>query len=79
MNTTISSIHRNHHWEGVGLYPAEVDLYHSRDPRARKELLNKAIKRVGPHGSPESDPDSQEKIDFICANVIKVVTILQGK
>lgn len=78
VNTTISCIHRNHHWEGVALYPREEKLYYSRESTARAEMMDKALARVAQIG-PASDVDDQDKINFVRDQVVKVLTLRQSK
>ena len=65
VSLAISSIHRNRHWEGVALQPAEALQY-----RRGQSLKNKAIKRVfgeneesdenGKHDERESNAENAE-------------------
>ena len=42
VNTCVSSLHRNHHWEGTALYPQEADAYFDRNDRSEwKQICNK--------------------------------------
>lgn len=78
VNTTISSIHRNHHWEGVAYYPSEARLYESKDRNTRLAMVNRGLARVD-EINPGANAADQGKINFIRDRVVKVLTIRQGK
>lgn len=78
VNTTISSIHRNHHWEGVAYSPSDAEFYHSSAPNVRSTMVQRAMARVEKLGLP-IDPDCEELVKKLRENEVKVVTMLQGK
>ena len=42
VNTCVSSIHRDHHWEGTALIPSEAVAYYDKDNRSRWNEILKA-------------------------------------
>jgi hypothetical protein len=77
VSTAISSVHRNHHWEGVALDQTQARKYKEDETCLRKECFQRVINKEL-FGEEESELD-REMIDDILENEVDPITILQGK
>lgn len=76
VTTCLSTIHRNHHWEGVGLKAAEVIEYEQDD----KSLRKKCFVRMKSDCFDENELLSEkELINDLLDNKIDPLTLRQGK
>ena len=76
-STAVSSIHRNHHWEGIVFNPAELREYEV-DPQ--NFMLSQSFSRVKSDilNNDETE-DEKELISHLIESVIDVQTIRDGK
>lgn len=77
VSTAISSVHRNHHWEGVALDQTQARKYKEDETCLRKKCFQRVLNQEL-FGEEESEVD-REMIDDILENKIDPITILQGK
>ena len=86
VNTCVSSLHRNHHWEGTALFPQEANAYLSRDDRSewRRIRKEKEFERVDnsklkiPHLLQIEMDHQQEHILKEIRNSVRPITLRQG-
>ena len=76
VSTAISSVHRDHHWEGIALFKHELDEYEAD----KLSLQSKAIRRVETDvfNQPETD-DEKERIENLALFKVDPITLRQGK
>ena len=86
VNTCVSSLHRNHHWEGTALYPHEADAYFDRDERSEWKRIRKEkeFERVDnsklniPLLSTIDTDHQEEHVLQHIANSVRPITLRQG-
>ena len=76
VSTAISSIHRNHHWEGIALIQKEVLEYQENEAC----FFRKCITRIeSPEIQSEELLEESDLIDEIYDEKINPLTVRQGK
>lgn len=79
VNTSISSVHRDYHWEGVAHSPADAELYHSRDPDTREIMMSRGFENVNGSLGLRTNKEDDELLKQLRTDTVKIVTIGQGK